>query len=404
MNPIIFHIDVNSAYLSWSAVRMLKEGYPVDIRETLSAIGGDKATRHGIILAKSVPAKAYHITTGEPIVSALKKCPDLAIYPPDHDYYNRCSKQLMEHLAAYTPELEQLSIDECFLNFTSIQHQYASPTEAAHIIKDSIRDTFGFTVNVGISNNKVLAKMASDFHKPDLVHTLYPQEIQEKMWPLPISELYMAGKSSVRILYNLGITTIGELAQSPAELIELHLKSHGRLLWEYANGRDSSPFHSAPAKEKGIGNSVTLVNDATTREAAAHVLLSLAESVARRLRAASLHASMVSVEIKYHNFIRVSHQTQLETPTDNSTILYQTALSLFDHLWNGSPIRLLGIRTSKLADHDEPVQLSLFEPNQERSEKLKKVEKTMDAIRQKFGPDSVTRASFLSSGEDITPS
>lgn len=400
MKPIIFHIDVNSAYLSWTAVRMLKEGYPVDIRETLSAIGGDKATRHGIILAKSVPAKAYHITTGEPVVSALKKCPELTLYPPDHSYYNQCSRQMMAHLASFTPELEQLSVDECFMNFTSIQNQYDSPEEAAHIIKDSIRDTFGFTVNIGISTNKVLAKMASDFKKPDLVHTLYPHEIQEKMWPLPVSELYMAGKSSVRTLYNLGITTIGELAQSPVDLICLHLKSHGRLLWEYANGIDDSPFISEPAKEKGIGNSTTLSSDATTREAAAHVLLTLAESVAKRLRAASSQASMVSVELKYNNFTRVSHQMQLTTPTDNSTVLYQTALTLFDNLWNGTPIRLLGIRTSKLTANDEPVQLSLFDQHNERNEKLKKVDEAMDSIRQKYGKDAITRASFLSSGTD----
>lgn len=395
MDSVIFHIDVNSAYLSWTAVRLLREGYPVDIRTTLSAIGGDKATRHGIILAKSIPAKAYQVTTGEPVVSALKKCPDLTLYPPDHSYYNECSRQLMEHLSAYTPEIEQLSVDECFMNFTSIQNQYSSPEEAAYTIKDSVRDTFGFTVNVGISTNKVLAKMASDFKKPDLVHTLYPHEIQTKMWPLPVSDLYMAGKSSVRTLYNLGITTIGELAQAPPDLIVQHLKSHGRMLWEFANGIDASPFFSEPAKEKGIGNSTTLSADAVSREAAAHVLLTLSENVAKRLRSASYQASMVSVELKYNDFTRVSHQMQLTTPTDNSTTLYQTALLLFDQLWNGTPIRLLGIRTSKLTTGDEPVQLSLFDAVDERSEKLRKLDAAMDSIRQKYGKDSVTRASFL---------
>lgn len=400
MRTIIFHIDVNSAYLSWTAVKLLKEGYPTDIRKTLSAIGGDKATRHGIILAKSVPAKAYRVTTGEPVVSALKKCPELTLYPPDHAYYAECSRKLMEHLSSYTPELEKLSIDECFLNFTSIQKQYASPLEAAHIIKDSIRDTFGFTVNIGISTNKVLAKMASDFQKPDLVHTLYPEEIQTKMWPLPVSQLYMAGKSSVRTLYNLGITTIGELAQAPVDLICLHLKSHGRLLWEYANGIDDSPFISEPVKEKGIGNSTTLSTDAANREAAAHILLTLAESVAKRLRLAASQASLISVELKYNDFTRVSHQTQLTAPTDNSTVIYQTALTLFDNLWNGTPIRLLGIRTSKLSANDEPVQLSLFEQMNEKNQKLKKVDEAMDAIRQKYGKDAITRASFLIPPED----
>ena len=395
MNQIVFHIDVNSAFLSWTAVRLLQKGYPVDIRTIPSAIGGDRSTRHGIVLAKSIPAKAYHVTTGEPVVAALKKCPELTLFPPDPAYYSQCSKKLMAHLSAYTPEIEQLSVDECFLNFSSIQNQYPSPEAAARIMKDHVRETFGFTVNIGISTNKVLAKMASDFKKPDLVHTLYPCEIQKKMWPLPISELYMAGKSSVRTLYNLGITTIGELAQTPPELVCLHLKSHGRMLWEFANGIDASPFFSEPAKEKGIGNSTTLPADATTREAAAHVLLSLSESVARRLRTASYRASMISVELKYSNFTRVSHQKQLSVPTGNSSVLYQAALSLFDQLWNGTPIRLLGIRTSKLITDDEPVQLNLFDMADERDEKLQKLDAAMDSIRQKYGKDSITRASLL---------
>lgn len=395
MDQIIFHIDVNSAFLSWTAVQLLQKGYPVDIRTIPSAIGGDRSTRHGIILAKSIPAKAYHVTTGEPVAAALKKCPELTLFPPDPAHYSQCSKKLMAHLSAYTPEIEQLSVDECFLNFSSIQNQYPSPEEAARIMKDHVRETLGFTVNIGISTNKVLAKMASDFKKPDLVHTLYPCEIQKKMWPLPISELYMAGQSSVRTLYNLGITTIGELAQTPPELVCLHLKSHGRMLWEFANGIDASPFFSEPAKEKGIGNSTTLPADATTREAAAHVLLSLSESVARRLRTASYRASMVSVELKYNNFTRVSHQKQLSVPTGNSSVLYQAALSLFDQLWNGTPIRLLGIRTSKLITDDEPVQLSLFDMAQERDEKLQKLDAAMDSIRQKYGKDSITRASLL---------
>lgn len=403
MSQIIFHIDVNSAYLSWTAVRMLKEGYPLDIRDTLAAIGGDMERRHGIILAKSTSAKACHVYTSEPIVSALKKCPELTLYPPDHAYYSQCSKKLMEHLAGFTPALEQLSIDECFLDFTSIQNQFASAWEGASIIKDSIYNTFGFTVNIGISTNKLLAKMASDFKKPNLVHTLYPWEIQDKMWPLPLSELYMAGKSSVKTLYNLGITTIGQLAQMPPELITLHLKSHGRTLWEYANGIDQSAFLSSPAENKGIGNSTTLSRDADTLEEASHILLALSESVASRLRKSGQMASMVSVEIKYASFTKVSHQMQLDIPTDSSTIIYKSSLELFKTLWNHNPIRLLGIRTSKLCEHDAPIQLSLFSEQNEKNEKLKKLDETMDSIRQRFGKNAVTRASFLEDQDVIKP-
>lgn len=397
MSQIIFHIDVNSAFLSWTAIKLLSEGYPDDIRTILSAIGGDKEKRHGIILAKSVPAKAYHVTTGEPIVSALKKCPELQLFPPDHAYYTKCSKALLAHLSGYTSDLEQLSIDECFMDYTPIQSFYESPEQAAQIIKDSVYDTLGFSVNIGISCNKILAKMASDFKKPNLVHTLYPYEIQEKMWPLPVSELYMAGKSSVRVLHNLGINTIGELANTPSELLQLHLKSHGRLLWEYANGIDNTSFTPEPVENKGIGNSTTLATDVTSLEDACHVLLDLSETVAIRLRKAHMKASLLSVEIKYSNFTKASHQMQLDIPTDNAMLLYKKSIVLFKKLWTHAPIRLLGIRISKLTDASEPEQLSLFTEQAQATEKLRKVDEAMDSIRQKFGKNAVLRASFLKS-------
>ena len=268
MTPIIFHIDVNSAYLSWTAVEQLKHGAKQDMRLVPAIIGGDQKARRGVVLAKSIPAKKYGIRTGEPVANAFRKCPNLVMAPPDHKMYREKSARLMEYLKAFTTEIEQVSVDECYVDFTGIAWKYPSPIDAALVIKDGIKEKFGFTVNVGISSNKLLAKMASDFEKPDKVHTLFPEEIRIKMWPLPIGELYMAGRSSVETLKKLEIYTIGDLAQADPELISLHMKSHGRMLWEFANGIDDSRVQSEQAEAKGIGNSTTLPENAETAEEA----------------------------------------------------------------------------------------------------------------------------------------
>lgn len=415
MEKIIFHIDVNSAYLSWSALKRLAQGDATDLRSIPAIIGGDMEQRHGVVLAKSIPAKKYGVTTGEPIVNALRKCPALVVESPDHTLYHQRSRELMHYLSQVCPEIEQLSVDECFMDFTPIRTRFPSPEAAAYAIKDHIRESFGYTVNVGISDKKVLAKMASDFKKPDLVHTLYTHEIKEKMWVLPVSSLYMCGKSSTLALKNLGIQTIGELAQTDPQILASHLKSHGLLLWEYANGIDDSPVTSSPAEAKGIGNSTTLPKDVSDRREAFLTLLSLSDSVSARLRKSGLLAGMISVEIKYSSFQSVSHQMILPAPSNTSQVIYETACRLFDELWNGSPIRLLGVRSSKLSDLTEPTQLSLFDLPGESAglsaspsaaakkhsqpspskEKLAALDQTLDTIRQKYGESAVIRGSFL---------
>ncbi len=401
MNQIIFHIDVNSAYLSWTGVEQLKNGATEDIREIPSIIGGNQESRHGIVLAKSVSAKRYGIVTGEPVAHALRKCPELKIYPPNHKMYDEYSARLMEFLSNYTPDIEQMSVDECYMDFTGIAHRYHSPVEAAFEIKDAVKEKFGFTVNIGISTNRLLAKMASDLEKPNKVHTLFVEEIPVKMWHLPVSELYMAGKSSVEVLHKLEIRTIGELAKADPELLELHLKSHGRTLWEFANGIDSNKVVRDHVEMKGIGNSTTLAKDATTEEEAKKVFLSLAETVGGRLRQEAQKARMISVEIKYHTFRSVSHQKQLTKATNSDQMIYEEACKLFRELWDGEPIRLLGIRTSKLVDDIEPEQMDIFELqnliNQDvsRKEKHKKLDSALDEIRRKFGEDAIKRGTFL---------
>lgn len=421
MEKIIFHIDVNSAYLSWSALKRLDEGDCVDLRTIPSIVGGDMQRRHGVVLAKSIPAKKYGIITGEPIVNALRKCPSLVIESPDHTLYHQQSLALMNFLSDICPDIEQLSVDECFMDFTPIQSRFSSPEDAARSIKDQIRSLFGFTVNIGISDKKVLAKMASDFQKPDKVHTLYTWEIRKKMWPLPVSSLYMCGKSSTATLEKLEIRSIGDLANADKDIIASHLKSHGLLLWEYANGIDHSCVMSVPAQAQGIGNSTTLSRDVTDRSEAFRILLSLSDSVSSRLRKAGQFAGMISVEIKYNDFQSVSHQSSLTEPSNISQIIYQTSCRLFDELWNGSPIRLLGIRSSKLVDSSEPAQLSLFDLQMEdlpsssekvqkqssfsspSREKLAALDKTLDAIRQKYGDSAILRGSSLPHHSDKRP-
>ena len=403
MTPVIFHIDVNSAYLSWTAVEQLKNGAKIDLRDIPAIIGGDQKSRHGVVLAKSIPAKRYGIRTGEPVANAFRKCPNLVMESPDHRMYREKSQMLMEYLRTFTKEIEQVSVDECYVDMTEAVRQFSSPVEAALVMKNGVHEKFGFTVNVGISSNKLLAKMASDFEKPDKVHTLFPEEIRMKMWPLPVGELYMAGHSSVEVLKKLEILTIGDLAQADPELLVLHLKSHGQMLWEFANGIDHSSVQPQQTEAKGVGNSTTLSEDAETLEQIRPVFADLAESVSGRLKKAGQKASMVSMEIKYYDFRKISHQKQLMRPTSEKKVLYESACELFEEIWTGEPVRLLGIRTAKLVSETEPEQLSIFdleipEPMDEKHQKLKAAMEQLDA---RFGKGTVIVASQMKKKKDF---
>lgn len=392
-SSVIFHIDVNSAFLSWNAIRELSEGKERDLRTIPSIVGGDIEKRRGVVLAKSIPAKRFGVKTGEPVISALKKCPGLVTSSPDHHYYKEKSRELMEYLSGICPAIEQVSVDECYMDYSLICDQYPSPEYAANLIKNNIFRLFGYTVNIGISDRKVLAKMASDFKKPNLVHTLYHHEIRQKMWPLPVSDLYMCGKSSTDRLNTLGIFTIGDLACCDKNIIISHLKKQGQLLYEYANGIDDTPVHVTPRKAKGIGNSTTLSQDVTSRKDALKVLKTLSETVARRLKKDGFYAGCVCIEIKYSSFESVSHQCILPSSSQKAEQIYGASVRLFDELWKGEPIRLLGIRTTKLSADREPVQLSFsdFEKQRPRMEKQQKIEEAMKKIRNKYGHDAIHR-------------
>lgn len=393
MDKIFFHIDVNSAFLSWTAVDELNKGNPVDLRTVPSIVGGDREKRHGIVLAKSIPAKKYGIETAEPVVSALRKCPELIVVPGNHAMYKRMSNALMDYLHTLSNDIEQASIDECYMDFTPIAHMYESPIACADMIRREVLERFGFTVNVGISDKKVLAKMASDFQKPDKTHTLFSNEIQKKMWPLPVGDLFLCGKSAVEILRKLDIKTIGDLANADLTILTSHLKSHGQTLWEFANGIDDSGIVTEPPETKGIGNSTTGASDITDREEASKVLYSLSESVANRMSRAGVLSSQITVEIKYATFKSVSHQMGVPSPIGTARAIHETAMILFDTLWNNEPIRLLGVRATKLSDISAPVQLSIFDMQTADSAKQRKLEDALRNIRERFGKDAIKRGS-----------
>ena len=396
---MIFHIDVNSAYLSWEAVYGISvRKDEVDLREVPSIIGGDESKRRGIVLAASIPAKKKGIRTAETVREALNKCPDLIIRPPCHGLYEKFSKAFLKEALEFSPVLEKFSIDEAFLDMTETAGQYESPYEAACLLKDRIYEKLGFTVNIGVAPNKLLAKMASDFEKPNKVHTLFREEIPAKMWPLPVENLFSVGPATKKKLHNLGIRTIGELAHMNPELLKSHIgNKHGMLIYEYANGIDRAPVEAGETDSKGYGNSVTLPSDVVSLEESDVVLLSLAESVASRLRADRVKTSCITVEIKDCHFRRSSHQRKLSVPTDITDEIVQTAKKLYRECFRGVSVRLIGLRASDISSV-EFSQMDLF--GDQKKEKLRRLDQSIDAIRSRYGRDAVQRATFLGGKTD----
>ncbi|MCI9246743.1 MAG: DNA polymerase IV [Clostridia bacterium] len=396
MERKILHVDVNSAFLSWTAVDMLKQGAKIDIRTIPAIIGGDEEKRKGIVLAKSIPAKKYGIQTAEPIYFAKQKCPKLQIYKSNFRVYHYYSNALYDLLHEYTDKIERFSIDECFLDITDFIPKGKTDLQIAYEIQTRVKQELGFTVNIGVAQNKVLAKMASDFEKPDKVHTLYVNEISSKMWKLPVSELLMVGKRSLPKLELLGIKTIGELAHTPKELLENQFGKFGKMIWEYANGIDHSEVISEPEEPKSIGNSSTLPQDMKELEKIEEILLALTEQTCYRLRKHQLLTHTVGVQIKNKDFKMYSHQKSLSTDTDSTKIIYETAKQILKEMFQGEPIRLIGIKVDKLTTKERQ-QISLFDTP--RNEKQQKLDQTLDKLKEKYGYDAVTRAGKMNIDE-----
>lgn len=389
---IIFHIDVNNAFLSWTAVDMLRNGSKLDIRKIPSIIGGDEEKRHGVVLAKSPIAKKYGIKTAETIYSARKKCPNIKVYPANMLLYRNESNKLIEYIKNFSPVIEQFSIDECFMDMTGMDLIYDDLIKLAYKMKDEIKTKFGFTVNIGIANNKLCAKMASDFLKPDKVHTLFDDEIETKMWPLPVEDLFMAGRSTTEKLKELHIYTIKDLAEADINILTKHFKSNGLILKEHANGIDNSPVNNTYEKNKCISVSTTLPKDISDIKTLRKVLLRQAEEVGINLRKQKLYAKTIAVTIKNKDFISYSHQKKLHNQTHSSEVIYKEVIDLLEKAWRGEPIRNIGIRLSDLTEV-KVKQVSLFD--EVKDEKEDKIIEVIDNIKNKYGIDSIKPASLF---------
>ena len=398
---IIFHVDANSAFLSWTAAYKIKVlGESLDIRDVPSVVAGDKASRHSIILAKSAPAKKYGIQTGEPLFQALEKCPDLIIVPPDYSLYVEASRHFVQMLRQFSPAVEQYSIDEAWVDMTGTQRLWGSPRLAAEKMRERIWEELGFTVNIGISSNKLLAKMAGDFEKPNKVHTLFPEEIPDKLWPLPVRDLFLVGRATEKKLRTMGIYTIGDLAHAELSLIRKRLGKYGETIWHYANGSNANMVSPEPAENKGYGNSTTTPRDVTDREGAHQVLLSLCETVAARMRKDGKCGGCISVHLRTNEFEHFSHQTALNGATNVTGQIFLAACRVFDEAWDGyTPLRQLGVQMTRLSD--EPYQqfdlFSNMTPKQ--YERKLRLDETVDALRDKYGEDAIRRAKFAQDPE-----
>lgn len=401
MERVIFHVDVNSAFLSWSAAYRLRVlGETLDLREIPSAVAGDRETRQGVILAKSQPAKKCGVQTGEPIYRALQKCPNLKLVPPDYGMYVEASRHFTALLRQVAPVVEQYSIDEAWADMSGTEGLYGSPVAAAEMLRQKISDELGFTVNIGISSNKLLAKMAGDFEKPNKVHTLFPWEIERKLWTLPVRELFMVGAATERKLHLLGIDTIGQLAHADPDMLVRKLGKPGLMLWHSANGRYSDILQPVPDANKGYSNATTLAQDVTDAAHAYRVLLSLCETVAMRMRRDGVSARRVAVHLRTAEFVDFSHQTTLQNITDSTEELFHTACCVFDAAWDGkTPLRQLGVQVSRLEERGAR-QYDLFSVAEGGSyERRAKLDNTVDDLREKYGEGIVRRARFV--GEEV---
>lgn len=386
------HIDVNNAFLSWTAVLLLKNGYKEDIRNTYAIIGGDEKSRHGIVLAKSTPAKKKGVVTAQTIGQAKRLCPNLKVYPPDYNWYKRMSDSLFNLISKYTPDIEKMSIDECFIDYTPVKHLYGNELEFAYKLKNEVKNTLGFTVNIGIASNKICAKMASDLSKPDKVHTLFPNEIKTKMWPLPIDKLFGIGKRSAINLKNLNIKTIGDLANYPENKLYKIFKNQSVDMIKSANGIGSDFVDSSLSEPKGIGNETTLKNNIYSKEELNPYLLALSENVTLRLRKQEKYAYVVVVTLKDKFFKRKSHQKKLVNATNITEEVYKTAVEILNEMDTEDGVRLIGVRLDNLTDTSNH-QVSLFENIDKRDDNTS-LEKTVDNLKEKYGFKIIDKASL----------
>ena len=383
------HIDVNNAFLSWSAIDLLRKGHPYDIRYTEAIIGGDEKSRHGIVLAKSMVAKSRGVKTAETIKEARRKCKHLEVYPPNFKFYKFMSNSLFNLISKYTNDIEILSIDECFIDYTKIKHLYGDEIRFAYKLKKEIKDTLGFTVNIGIANNKLCAKMASDFLKPDKVHTLYMYEVKDKMYPLDINDLYGIGKKTTEKLRRLNINTIGELANADINILSKYFKNQAPKMIESAKGISSNIIVSKRKEASSISKSVTLPYNLNSIEEINKVLYKLVESISNTLKKQNKYASSVGVQLKDKNFLTYSHQKKLENVSNEINDIYNISKIILKEMYKEEPIRLVGISINKIANKNN-YQISMFD-NIEEKELDYKLDKVIIKINKQYGKNTIKK-------------
>lgn len=390
---VVFHIDINNAFLSWTAVKLLKEGYGKDIRTIPSIIGGDEEKRHGIVLAKSPVAKKYGIKTAETIYSARKKCPNLEIFPPEMDYYHEMSNMFFNYLEKYTPCIEKLSVDECFMDMSNSSLLYDDLIVLAYQIKNEVYSKYGFTVNIGISSSKICAKMASDMEKPNKVHTLFLNEIERKMWPLPVEELYMVGKHASEKLHNLGIHTIGELAITDEDFLIKHFGKHGTTMKNYANGISEDLSTNSEEKSKSISTSETFSSDIGEKNKLLQILYRQVDILCKDLRKQKIYTSTIAITYKTSDFVSYSKQMTISPVTNSTEQISKYISNLLDQSWKNEPLRNIGVRFSNLTNKKQK-QISIF-TNESQEEKSDTVQETMDKINDKYGSSVIRQANLF---------
>ncbi len=393
MESVIYHVDVNSAFLSWTAAERLRERGGTDLRTIPAVVAGDVEARHGIVLAKSGPARACGVRTGEPLWQARAKCPALEVVRPDYRLYGEQSRRFVGLLREAAPVVEQYSIDEAWADMTGMGWSAGEPLAAAERLRERIKRELGFTVNIGVSSNKLLSKMAGDFQKPDRVHSLFPAEVPDKLWPLPARELFFVGPATERKLAYFGIHTIGDIARADPDFLRARLHRQGEVIWNYANGRAADPVTDEILLNKGYGNSTTTARDVTDALTAHRILLSLCETVGMRLRRDGQTGSVMTVHIRNGRMEDVSHQQPLAAYTAVTEELWRAACRCFDELWDGkTPLRQLGVHVGRVA-RGAPRQYNFFDGT--RCDRLERLDAAVDAVREKYGEGALFRACFL---------
>ncbi len=393
MDRVIFHCDLNSFYAS---VELLS--HP-ELRHQPVAVCGDPASRHGIILAKNEPAKAFQVKTAETIWQAKKKCPNLILLPAHHGLYRDFSRQVNALYQKYTDLVEPFGIDESWLDVTGTLHLFGGDAPAlADRLRDEVRSRFGLTISVGVSFNKVFAKLGSDYKKPDATTVITRENFRELVWSLPVTDLLYVGRSAAQTFQTFGIYTIGDLATFDREQLFGPLGKNGIQLHDFASGADTSPV--APAGQytppKSVGNGYTFPKNLQGRDAIKAGIAQLSDQVAVRLRKHSMKCQGVSLSIRNPDFRDISRQMRLDPPTDLARELTQAAMDLADSCWNmANPVRALTVTAIYLIPAKEAgTQLDLFSANQEeKRRRLERLEGAMDVIRAKYGPGAIAPAS-----------